>query len=261
MVDLSHTPHEEKLDYLRTLLPSLAKIRRLTGLPHRIVLDEAHYFLHERSASEMLDLELNGYTLVTYRASTLCPEILQSSEAVLVTRESDPKEVRGLLSLCRACAGGQSEEEWQAILGGLILGEALVLPITKEAEGRMRRIRLAPRLTPHVRHFAKYIDIPVPEARAFVFWRDRTPAGLLARTMREFVAVLEHAGPEIFDGHLRRHDSPGGLPKFLEIIPSLPKSEPRRALTARTAGLMFVASSARLFAPGTNLLPTPGKSA
>jgi hydroxymethylpyrimidine pyrophosphatase-like HAD family hydrolase len=206
VVDLSHTPHEEKLDYLRTLLPSLAKIRRLTGLPHRIVLDEAHYFLHERSASEMLDLELNGYTLVTYRASTLCPEILQSSEAVLVTRESDPKEVRGLLSLCRACAGGQSEEEWQAILGGLILGEALVLPITKEAEGRMRRIRLAPRLTPHVRHFAKYIDIPVPEARAFVFWRDRTPAGLLARTMREFVAVLEHAGPEIFDGHLRRHD-------------------------------------------------------
>jgi hypothetical protein len=24
--------------------------------------------------------------------------------------------------------------------------------------------------------------------------------------MREFVAVLEHAGPGIFDGHLRRHD-------------------------------------------------------
>jgi hypothetical protein len=24
--------------------------------------------------------------------------------------------------------------------------------------------------------------------------------------MREFVAVLEHAGPGIFDGHIRRHD-------------------------------------------------------
>ena len=33
--------------YIRALLPALNVLRRRTGLPHRIVLDEAHYFLHD----------------------------------------------------------------------------------------------------------------------------------------------------------------------------------------------------------------------
>lgn len=40
----------------------------------------------------------------------------------------------------------------------------------------MRRVRLALRFTPHVHHFAKYIDIPVTEGRGFVFWHNGSPA-------------------------------------------------------------------------------------
>lgn len=57
------------------------------------------------------------------------------------------------------------------------MGEAVALPLTEEAEGEVRRIALAPRLTPHVRHLAKYVDLPVPAGRAFVFWLDGTPDG------------------------------------------------------------------------------------
>lgn len=206
VIDLSHVDHDQKVDYLRTLLPALATLRRHTGLPHRIVLDEAHYFLHDSGISGLVDLELNGYTVVTYRASQLHADVLRSSEAIIVTRESDPKEVRALMNLCATCGDGGSEAEWAKLLGGLGLGEAAVLPLTEESGGHLRRIRLIPRLTPHVRHLAKYLDVPVPESRAFVFWRDGTGSRRRARTLRELVTAVEQSPLPDLDGHLRRGD-------------------------------------------------------
>jgi len=80
----------------RSVLPALATLRQHTGLPHSIVLDEAHYFLHAQDGPRLLDLELNTYTLVSYRASRLHRDILAATEVIIVTRESDPHEVRAL---------------------------------------------------------------------------------------------------------------------------------------------------------------------
>lgn len=204
VIDLSHTGQERKIEYVRSLLPALAGLRRRTGLPHRIVLDEAHYFLQDPEARRLLDFELSGYTFVTYRASILCPESLRASQAILVTRESDPAEVRSLKSLC-TCAT-RTETEWIEALSNLVIGEAVALPVTEEARGDIRRIHLAPRLTPHVRHLAKYIDIPVEESRAFVFWSDAGQTGQRARRLGELAKVLDHEPAGRFDGHLRRKD-------------------------------------------------------
>lgn len=206
VIDLSHKSHAEKIEYLRSVLPALATLRQRTGLPHRIVVDEAHYFLHDRDVRDLLDLDLSGYTLVTYRASKLYSELLAASQAVIVTRESDPHEVGALYALCRKCESQMAEQEFRQVLENLVIGEAVALPVTEEAEGDVRRIRLAPRLTPHVRHLAKYVDIPVAESRAFVFWQDNSPMGRRAGTLREFVDVLEQFPAATFAGHLRRGD-------------------------------------------------------
>ena len=206
VIDLSHVSQQEKLDYLHSALPALANLRRHTGLPHRIVVDEAHYFLDTTHVPKLLDLDQGGYTLVTYRASTIRRDLLAATQAVIVTRESNPDEVRALHSLCRSCQGAMDEHEWAQLFESLVLGEAVALPITEEAEGDVRRIRLTPRLTPHIRHLSKYLDIPVPEGQAFVFWRDGSPSGLRARTLCEFVEIAERSPAVAFAGHLRRHD-------------------------------------------------------
>jgi len=44
-----------------------------------------------------------------------------------------------------------------------LVNEAALLPGPEESHGEIRRFRLAPRLTAHVRHQAKYLDMPVSE--------------------------------------------------------------------------------------------------
>jgi hypothetical protein len=60
VLDLSRMKLKEKRDYVTSILLLLMKLRRETGLPHRIVVDEAHYFLHDAGVMRLLDLELAG---------------------------------------------------------------------------------------------------------------------------------------------------------------------------------------------------------
>src|SRR5579872_3558662 len=133
VIDLSHVARKEKVNYLNSLLPMLAAIRKSTGLPHRIVIDEAHYFLHESNVQELLDLKLGAYTLVTYRLSDLHPDLRKAIEIVIVKRTSEPREIQMLMGLpgARGIAS-----EWTTIVGSLEMGEAILLPGMDDAEGR-----------------------------------------------------------------------------------------------------------------------------
>jgi hypothetical protein len=203
VVDLSRTEHEEKMRYIRALLPVLNVLRRRTGLPHRILLDEAHYYLHDENAPQLLDFERNGYTVVTYCASRLPKTLLDAAEVMIVTCESNPAEVE---ALCRACARCQHVDgaAWQ-MLGRLKIGQAVALPVTEEAASELRLFTIAPRLTPHVRHREKYVDVPVGHERAFVFAANGGPPRRV-RTLRQFVAQLESTPQAALDPYVIRGD-------------------------------------------------------
>lgn len=202
LIDLSSVSHADKVDYLDAVLPALRAWRDRTGLPHRIVVDEAHYFLHRPQVEALVDLDMGGYTLVTYRASSLEPTVRRAVEAIVVTRTTDAREVAALAQTF----GEREASRWQHLLATLTIGEAALLPTVAEAGGYLRRFRLAARLTSHIRHRQKYLDVPVPAHLAFYFPRIGGPAGRHTQTLTEFMDLLIRAPRQALDGHLRHHD-------------------------------------------------------
>lgn len=203
VVELSRVPYEEKVSYLKVLLPMLVSLRRTTGLPHRIVIDEAHYFLREPNVNQLLDLELGAYTVVTYRPSDLHPDLRKGIDVVVVKRLTLPQEVQTLLTMIGNRNVGP---EWTTTFGGLATTEAVLLPGSEEAEGKLRRFRLLPRLTPHVRHRTKYFDVQLAGGQEFVFTDNGKTIGPPARSLKQFVSSLASIPVTSLGGHARRGD-------------------------------------------------------
>ncbi len=203
IIDLSKISHHAKAEYLRTVLPMLGQLRRRTGLPHRILLDEAHYFLAGKEACRCLDPELAGYLLVTYRISGLDPSVRNPRDSVvIVTRETDEVEIAALREMYEP---GMAAELPPAAFSTLATNEAALLPGALEARGHLRRFRVAPRLTEHVRHRSKYLDMPVAESHAFVFSADGRPV-VSVRTLKAFTGLLLTMPATVVEGHFRRRD-------------------------------------------------------
>lgn len=203
VLNLSHLGHDEKAHYIRHHLPLVAKYRRRRGYPHRILLDECHYFLNWPGHEKLLDPELDSYTLVTYRPSQLVKSVMRSVDVVAVTRLAERSEVDAILRL----VGDDSDRsDWYESLANLGITEAALLPPTEEARGELRRFCVAPRLTPHVRHRTKYFDIPVAEESAFRFTDDGRPLDETAATLRELSESVSRVSTRVVEAHLRRHD-------------------------------------------------------
>ncbi|MEO8951838.1 MAG: hypothetical protein ABI362_07475 [Chthoniobacterales bacterium] len=202
MIDLSAISHPEKLTYVNELLPMLTSLRRTVGLPHWIVVDEAHYFLHQPN-EHGIDLELAAYVMSTYQPSQLHPELLQAIESIIVTPLTNPMELQVLVKLCGA---EEAEDEWAKILGNLGIDEAAVLSRFNGRSNLPRRFTVTSRRTSHVRHRAKYLEIPMPEERAFVFTCNGRRFGPPARTLKEFVALQARLPIAALESHAQRGD-------------------------------------------------------
>jgi hypothetical protein len=202
VIDLSKTRHREKMQYVETVMDLLLRLRRESGLPHRIVLDEAHYLLGSPAHRTLTGSDLAGQTLITYRASTLADAlVLPEDTVVLVTKETDPHEIESLRGLCPRSGAPLLPKMFRELQAN----EAAILPGAEEARGCVRRFQIGPRLTTHVRHRTKYLDMPVADAQAFVFSSGGRPVSR-AHTLKEFVGLMAALPVTVLEGHLQRHD-------------------------------------------------------
>jgi hypothetical protein len=204
VIDLSYLEHHAKLAYIRSVLPALNVMRRRTGTPHRIIVDEGHYFLRDAVKHKLLDLDANGYTVVTYWPSQLSPDLVAATEVILVTRESNRAEIDALRQHCTACEH-LGASAWD-VLQTLQIDQAAALPVTTEAGSNLQVFTIGERLTPHVRHRQKYVDVPVADAQAFVFHSNGRLRTSRSHTLRQFVMVIDDLDVTQADGYLRRGD-------------------------------------------------------
>lgn len=202
VLDLTKLTAAEKRDYVVRAVRLISDLRRRTGLPHRIIVDEAHYFLHEPEHAAALDRELGGHVLITYRVGGLDPALLQQAGHVVVTRETDPDEAK---LLHRTFGVAVDVDTWSAELRELEIDEALLLPAGESAGGPPRRFRIAPRLTHHVRHRHKYLDVPVAADRRFSF-RWGSTAGPVIGSLHDLTNVLACTPAEQLREHVQRGD-------------------------------------------------------
>ncbi len=174
VVDLSQRPRSEIDDFYRRLPPLLEASRAATGIPHWIVIDEAHEPLGRQAASTRLFTPNHfGYLLVTYH-----PDQLDDGARTCVDIELRLAErPLGCATLVRHDTGEQVEVE------------------------------LAPRTTQHRRHWHKYATTLLPRARGFWFrFDDRDLTGYVATSVAEFHHELGRVDPQVLRHHAAGHD-------------------------------------------------------
>jgi hydroxymethylpyrimidine pyrophosphatase-like HAD family hydrolase len=226
VADLSALPHPSKVRVVEAGLQAIRDIRRRRGLPHWVVLDEAHYSLHSAGVAERaFGFEDKGFCLVTYRSSWLCASALGAMDILMLARTT----IREELAFLEALVGTRSPRSARAVnaLPDLPYGEFVVVepgtpgPVTFVA---------APRATTHVRHLRKYADSTVAPDLRFVFRReDGWPVGV-ADSLLSFRQAVE----TLDDAVLAHHAARGDLSRWVldvfadrELAAQLRKAESR----------------------------------
>ena len=116
---------EDKPLLVRRLLEAINRLRRATGLPHRVVVDEAHYFLNrldDPGALRSRAGRLPSRHVSDLRSLTGHPESERSGD-----RHARRRSAAGP---CAARPGARvgTPSEWLALLADLAIDEAVLLP-------------------------------------------------------------------------------------------------------------------------------------
>ncbi|MDH4251235.1 MAG: HAD hydrolase family protein [Nitrospira sp.] len=197
VLDLSQYPVTLRSHYVAELMRALRPVRERKFRPHWIVLDEAQEFLFEGSEVTSLlrpVLEVGGWAFVSYRPDRLSGSVLESLNHLLLTRITDNMIGDCLRTHCSTC------NLKGASLNQIPMGSALL------CGGEVVRMRPAIRRVPHVRHLYKYLDVPLPPGKRFVFRTEKGHLGLEAASLYELSHVIPTLPLESLEYHDRRED-------------------------------------------------------
>lgn len=171
IADLSMLSEERKRKYAVELLDALHRTREQCGLPHWIVVEEAHIPMAAGHAGWWSEASSpSGLCLVSYHPELVCGHLTSRAD-VVITLDSPTEGV-----------------------------------VTLRRDATARRFTPSARATAHVRHWHKYLAGRLPAHRHFHFRDSRGLTGHTAANVPEFMAVVRHATSDVLRHHAAGED-------------------------------------------------------
>ena len=189
VLDLSEASARDKAAYMRTLPTAVEGERLAHGLPHWLVVDEAHLPDEVSFDTEpLLRPTGRGLCLVTYRPHLLSEQLRDGMDAMITVTGSP-------------MTSGSLKVNPRAVLS--------------ESTGE-RPFTLAARRTRHVRHLHKYAAAQLPEHHRFYFHGSDVPP---AANLVEFAHGLRWLSPRALEFHVARRDFSRWLAGTIQDLP------------------------------------------
>ena len=208
VLTLSSMTPTEQLRYVDDLLAAVQPVRDTTGLPHWMVIDEAHYFFQAQSPLlKYISGSTGSLCLVTYRPSFLANEVFNAMGAHIVMSTKVEEERYFLTKILQAHQLNLPAHEALNVLEPPRAG--LLSPSAPEP---WRVFTPAKRITRHTHHGRKYADTRLPDNKGFRFCNGGEP--LVARNMIEFHQAVQSAPL----ASLRHHLSSGDFSRWVSEV-------------------------------------------
>jgi hydroxymethylpyrimidine pyrophosphatase-like HAD family hydrolase len=197
VLNLSAMNRPEKVSYATQALAGLAAVRGATGLPHWIVIDEAHHLMPEDGSppADVLSSLDEGLCLISLAADQLPPEVRRLCNALASTRPDE---------FLRAQAALDWKPRRAADSVPMAAGEMLLAQNGGPAE--TVRFVVDERRSTHRRHVRKYAEGELPPDRSFYFRGPQGRLNLRAANLIRFCELAEGLDEATWDFHRRRHE-------------------------------------------------------
>lgn len=216
VVDLSSVPPAERAEYLRAAPRAVEGQRQASGLPHWVIVDEAHDALG-RADRDPLFLEpgLTGYCLATYRPDDLPAEALLGTDVLLAL--PGPDNLASTIDLV-AAASVMSHSRTEEIVRTAQPGQAIL--VDRRRAGPPIVFDLAERATAHHRHWHKYSLGGVAADRRFFFRSGpESLTGTTAGSVEELERVLRGCDEAVISHHSHGGDLSSWIAAVLRDAP------------------------------------------
>lgn len=202
VLNLSHLTMAEKVAYSTQALGAVAGVRSAHGLPHWLIVDEAHHIVPAEgsTAVELLPMAGHGLALVTLTADLIAREVRQ---AVGMVASTDAEAFRQAL---QTLASDQDDPpELPNVSPELQRGEALLAALGEQPP-RTVRFQVDRREAQHRRHVRKYAEGELPPDRSFYFRGPQGALNLRAANLKRFCELAEGVDEATWSYHLARRD-------------------------------------------------------
>ena len=190
-------PLADRHDYFKKLWHAIAELRRTTGHPHFIIMDEAHHLMPTENSSGPVELpeDFNSFMAITTRPELLDRELIEKINTALIMGEVPDQTMRSFTSLIA---------EEITVVPDLVLKKGDVLVWQKSHP----QPRLVKSDTPNallMRHKRKYAAGDMG-SNSFYFNGPAHRMNLKANNLILFIQMGAGVDDETWSYHLRRHD-------------------------------------------------------